>query len=89
MPVNNAACVLDESIESLWSQTFEDWELIIIDDGSTDTSVEIAESYARRDPCKIRTLKHPDSANHGVSGSLNLGISEARGDAALRQHLAF
>jgi peptidoglycan/xylan/chitin deacetylase (PgdA/CDA1 family)/SAM-dependent methyltransferase len=80
MPMYNAAPFLAEAIESVLCQQFEDWELLIIDDGSTDASREIAERYASADPCRIRVFRHPDLANHGLSSTLNLGIARSRAD---------
>jgi SAM-dependent methyltransferase len=80
MPVYNSAPFLAEAIESVLRQRFEDWELLIVDDGSTDASFEIAESYAMTDPCRMRLFRHPDSANHGLSRTLNFGIAQARSD---------
>jgi peptidoglycan/xylan/chitin deacetylase (PgdA/CDA1 family)/SAM-dependent methyltransferase len=80
MPVYNAAPFLAEAIESVLCQRSEDWELLIVDDGSTDASHEIAEDYAKTYPYRIRLSRHPDSANHGLSRTLNLGIAQARAD---------
>ncbi len=78
MPVYNSAPFLAEAIESVLCQRFEEWELLIIDDGSTDASYEIAEKYASADPCRIRLFRHPDLANHGPSRTRNFGIAQAR-----------
>ncbi len=55
MPVWNGEKFLGESIESILNQTFEDFEFLIINDGSTDDSLCIIETYARRDP-RIRSV---------------------------------
>jgi hypothetical protein len=70
---------LAEAIESVLAQTFTRWELILVDDGSTDNSRAIAESYASRDPARIRTLQHEAHVNRGMSASRNLGLRSARG----------
>jgi glycosyltransferase involved in cell wall biosynthesis len=75
-PAFNAARFLHETIESVRSQTFEDWELLIIDDGSTDETVSIVERYVRIDP-RIRLLRQP---NAGPSSARNRGMSAARGE---------
>jgi glycosyltransferase involved in cell wall biosynthesis len=80
MPMYNASQYVGEAIESLRSQSFGGWELIIVDDGSTDTSFEIAGRYARREPDRIRLFQHPDRANHGLSRSINMGLSKASGN---------
>jgi glycosyltransferase involved in cell wall biosynthesis len=77
--VFNGACYLREAIESVLGQTFDDWELIVVDDGSTDDSAAIARSYVKAHPGKIRAIAHPDGGNHGMAAARNLGIAEASG----------
>lgn len=76
MPVYNAARFLEAAISSVLSQTMEDWELLAIDDGSSDNSCQIAEAFAQKDP-RIRFLPNP--RNMGVSATRNRGIEAARG----------
>lgn len=71
---------LGEAIESVRSQTYEDWELLLVDDGSRDRSVEIAKAAAAADPSRVRYLRHPRGGNRGMSASRNLGVSQARGE---------
>lgn len=74
MPAYNCETEIKKAIESVLSQTFSDFELIIIDDGSKDHTLEIAESFAQADE-RIRLIK----AEHGgVSAARNRGILEAR-----------
>jgi glycosyltransferase involved in cell wall biosynthesis len=75
----NAEAFLTEAIESVLAQTFNDWEFLLVDDGSTDASTTIAEGYAAQYPEKIRYLDHPQHSNRGMAPSRNLGISNARG----------
>lgn len=70
---------IDEAMESVFEQTFEDWELLLVDDGSTDRSAELARERARVHGPKVRYLEHPDHANLGMSASRNRGLSEAKG----------
>lgn len=70
---------LAEAVESVLAQSFADWELILVDDGSKDLSPAIAQSYALRHPDRIRCLAHPGGGNRGMSASRNLGLSQARG----------
>ncbi|HZQ08136.1 MAG TPA: glycosyltransferase family A protein [Anaerolineae bacterium] len=76
----NAEKFIEEAIQSVLSQTFEDWELLLVDDGSTDTSTEMAKRYTERFPTQVRYLEHPGHQNHGMSASRNLGIRHARGE---------
>lgn len=70
---------LQEAIDSVFAQTHGDWELLLVDDGSTDASAGIAARAAERDPRRVRTLEHPGHANLGRSAARNLGIENARG----------
>lgn len=74
LPFYNAASTLASAIHSIINQDFADWELILVDDGSTDGSVEIARSFA--DP-RIRVLS--DGQRRGISARLNQAIDAARG----------
>ena len=71
---------LGEAIESVLAQTFTDWELLIVDDGSSDRSVAIAQDYASAWPDKVRYLSHPGHSNRGKSASRNLGLHSALGE---------
>lgn len=72
MPVYNAEPFLREAIDSILAQSFRPFEFLIIDDGSTDGSLEIIASY--RDP-RIRLIRNP--ANLGITPTLNKGIALA------------
>jgi glycosyltransferase involved in cell wall biosynthesis len=76
MPVFNGGGYLAAAIESIRAQTFEDFELVIIDDGSTDGSAETIAASAARD----RRIRAYRKDNSGISDTLNRGIAEARGD---------
>ncbi len=80
-PVHNREGWLSDTIESVMAQDFDDFELILVDDGSFDSSVRIMQEYAQRYPQKITVLTQK---NAGVSSARNLGISKARG-----QYIAF
>ena len=70
---------LDEAVESVLAQSLADWELLLVDDGSTDGSHELALEWTRRDP-RIRLFSHPGGANRGMSASRNLGLAHAEGE---------
>jgi glycosyltransferase involved in cell wall biosynthesis len=76
----NAEAFIEEAIESVLSQTFENWHLQLVDDGSVDASTAIAKAYANQYPQKIRYLEHRGHQNRGMSVSRNLGIQESKGD---------
>jgi len=80
MPVCNAAAFLEEAVRSVLEQTYGSWELLLIDDGSTDGSRALAERFAAEHPARIRCLHHPNNENRGASATRNLGISHARGE---------
>jgi len=80
LPVFNRAQLLPSAIESVLSQTFGDFELLILDDGSTDGSSEVARSYA--DP-RIRLVV--SASNRGVPRTRNLGLELARGEYLANQ----
>lgn len=69
----DAARWLDEAVASVVAQDDPDWELVLVDDGSTDGSTAIADAWAARDP-RIRRIAHPGHANLGMSASRNAGV---------------
>lgn len=81
MGVFNCAGTLPAAIDSILSQDYKDWELIICDDKSTDKTLQIAESYAARDP-RIRVVQN--KKNMGLNHSLNHCLSVARGELYAR-----
>jgi glycosyltransferase involved in cell wall biosynthesis len=79
-PFLNAVRFIEESIESVLAQTYDGWELLLVDDGSTDGSSAIAMRYAAAHPGKIHYLSHPHRGTKGASASRNQGIRHARGE---------
>jgi glycosyltransferase involved in cell wall biosynthesis len=79
-PFMNEEEYLSIAIESVISQTYTNWEYILVDDGSKDKSSEIAKGYAERYPGKIFYFDHEDHQNKGVCATRNLGISKANGE---------
>ena len=79
MPVYNAERFLREAVESILSQTFTDFEFLIIDDGSTDGSAALLKSYTDPRLCLVQ-----NSVNLGLTATLNRGLKEARGEYVAR-----
>ena len=71
---------LHEAVRSVLHQDYPRWELILVDDGSADGSVDIAKGYTELFPGKIFYLDHPGHVNRGLSASRNAGIKKAKGD---------
>ncbi len=72
----NRADRLPEAVDSVLAQTYAAWELLIVDDGSTDATPDIAAEYARREP-RIRLLRQERA---GVASARNAGLASARGE---------
>ncbi|ESQ87131.1 hypothetical protein ABAC460_21410 [Asticcacaulis sp. AC460] len=75
----NYESYIGETLRSVLSQDHGDWELIIVDDGSSDNSVRIIEAFAASDR-RIRLLTHPGGQNRGLAQTLKLGLRHAHGD---------
>lgn len=80
MPVYEGERYLDEAIQSILNQTFREFELIVINDGSTDGTAKIIERYRREDG-RVRAF---EQTNHGLAATLNRGLELARGDYVVR-----
>lgn len=76
MPAFNEAEVIRNSIESVQSQSFKNWELLVIDDGSTDNTFEVVHSFISKDT-RVRFLRNKGK---GVSSARNTGLDFARGE---------
>ena len=79
-PFLNPGRFLAEAVESVLAQTFDAWELLLVDDGSSDGSGEMAAQYAAAHPQRIRHFAHPSRESKGASASRNLAIRHARGE---------
>ncbi len=77
LPIHNASKYLKQNLESLLSQSYGHLEIIAIDDGSTDTSLRILKSYARKDK---RLKIHKNKKRYGLAVSLNRGLKYATGE---------
>lgn len=77
MGIYNCAETLAEALDSIENQTFTDWEIIMCDDGSTDSTLSVAETYAKKYPEKITILQNQQ--NKGLNESLNRCLAVAKG----------
>lgn len=75
MPTFNRSATLGRAIDSVLAQTYPDWDLIIVDDGSTDDTQEVLARYA---DARVKVVRHPD--NRGVAAAKNTGFDEIDGE---------
>lgn len=75
----NYAQYIEEAINSVINQSYQDWELIIVDDGSSDNSVEIIKSYCEKDN-RIKLFQHENGQNRGLKETILLGLEHATGE---------
>ena len=75
----NAEKFIEESVESVFAQNYKNWELWLVDDGSTDASTEIAKRYSNNYSDKVKYLAHDGHKNLGMSASRNLGVRTSKG----------
>lgn len=76
----NAEKFMVEAISSVRGQTYQNWELLLVDDGSSDGSPVLAQEQAQQCPEKIHYLHHSGRENRGMSATRNLGLQAARGE---------
>lgn len=76
----NGEKYIAEAIESILAQSYANWELVLVDDGSTDNASAIARDYAQRYPDRIRYTEHPGHENRGMSASRNAGVRAGTGE---------
>ena len=77
LPVYNGAAYMADSVESILNQTYQNWELIIVNDCSTDDTLEIARAYQKKDT-RIRVVSN--ERNLKLPSTLNVGFAEAKGE---------
>lgn len=80
IPFYNMESFLAEAVESVLIQDYTNWEMLLVDDGSSDGSTEIAKRYARKHPSQINYLMHEDHRNKGLTASRNLGLHFVLGE---------
>lgn len=76
VPVYNTSSYLEKCLDSIYNQTFKDYQLICVDDGSSDNSLQILKKYQN----KIKNLKIISQKNQGVAAARNTALSHATGD---------
>jgi glycosyltransferase involved in cell wall biosynthesis len=79
IPVLNGERYLSDAVESVLAQTSGSWELLIVDDGSSDATAAIADRFVRENPGRIKALRHPGGENRGIIPSRNLGLRHSAG----------
>lgn len=79
IPTFNRAHLIGETLDSILAQTYQNWECIIVDDGSTDKTFFVIESYSKKDS-RIKGFKRPISKIKGANACRNYGFSMAQGD---------
>ena len=85
IPVYNAAPFLERTLNSVFGQTFQDWEMILVDDGSKDESLEVIRTWMNSAVCdKDRIFLLTNETNHGAAYARNIGMRKAVG-----QYLVF
>jgi glycosyltransferase involved in cell wall biosynthesis len=78
VPAHNSAAFLGEALEAVLAQTLQDFELIIVDDGSTDDTWEVIQAWKVRFGSRLVAILNPE--NRGPAGARNIGIRKAKGD---------
>jgi len=76
----NHAAYLREAIDSILRQTYHDWELIVVDDGSQDSSLFLINGYKLRFPDKVKLFIHQDNRNLGIIASYALAVKQCNGE---------
>lgn len=80
IPLYNKALYIANAINGVIAQTYTDWELIIVDDGSTDDSVDVVEKYLKSYPQFVDKIQFIQQKNSGVSTTRNNGVKAAKGE---------
>ncbi|MDT0686860.1 glycosyltransferase family 2 protein [Autumnicola psychrophila] len=79
IPVYNRAYLIGETLESILSQAYHNWECLVVDDGSTDGTLEVLKSYHKKDE-RIKYYTRPDRLPKGANSCRNFGFEKSTGD---------
>src|SRR5712692_3360085 len=79
VPLYNGGTYIESTLKSILSQSYDHYEILVVDDGSTDNGLAKVSTLMENFPGQIRLLNHPDRGNHGIAASRNLAIRNARG----------
>ncbi len=79
IPTFNRSCLLGETLDSVLSQTYQNWECIVVDDGSKDHTVELMKFYKEKDS-RIEFYKRPNNKKKGAASCRNFGLEKSRGE---------
>lgn len=80
VPLYNKALYVRKALDSIVAQTYKDWELIVINDGSSDNSLEVVKNFVEDLKIEDRRLKIIDQTNSGVSAARNNGVAASKGE---------
>lgn len=79
VPLYNGGPYIESTLTSILGQSYRDYEILVVDDGSTDDGLLKVTMLSKTYPDRIRIFHHPDGGNHGIAASRNLGIKNAHG----------
>ncbi len=79
IPTFNRAHLIEETLDSVLQQTYEHWECIVVDDGSTDHTIEVLKDYGQKD-ARFRYFKRPDNLKKGANSCRNYGFEKSEGE---------
>lgn len=79
IPAFNRADLIGETLDSIINQTYTNWECIVVDDGSTDNTVEVVSEYQKKDK-RIKLHPRPETKNKGANSCRNYGLDLSSGD---------
>ena len=80
MPFLNTRPFIAEAIDSVLAQRGTEWELLLVDDGATDGTSDVARRYVERHQERIRLFEHPEHRSRGIGASHNVALAHARGE---------